>query len=263
MASLEQELQLADSAGVTHPENLPFFLQPAEPNGRGVLLVHGFSATPREMRSLGDMLCAANFTVFGVRLPGHGTTPEDLAGRHAEEWLAAAERGYQILAQQKLSICGVGVSTGALLLLKLSLLRNFAGLALLSPFLNLQHPLANFAGPLSLLVPFQQRAISAAEQPFYYQRRPLKGIGQINRLRRQLKKDLPKIKIPTLVLASQGDLTIAPGTAEQLFIHLGSADKQFHCYGEEVPHVLTTAENPQQQDVFAKVLDFLSKFREA
>lgn len=263
MVSFEQELELADSVGVNHPENLPFLLQPEQPNGHGVLLVHGFSASPREMHSLGEHLCAENFTVLGVRLPGHGTTPEDLADRHSEEWSAATDRGYQILKQQKLLICGVGSSTGALLLLKLSRSRNFTGLALLSPFLQLKHPLADFAGPLSLLVPFQKKTIAAAEQPFYYQRRPLKGVAQINRLRRQLNKQLPKIKLPVLVLASRGDATIAPGTAEQLFGRLGSPDKKFHCYGPEVPHVLSTTENPQQLDVFARVTRFLSSLHSA
>ena len=261
MASFKQELDLADSVGVDHPENLPFLLLPEQPNGHGVLLVHGFTASPREMRSLGEHLWAENFTVFGVRLPGHGTTPEDLAGRKTEEWLAAVDRGYQILEQHNLAICGVGLSTGSLLLLKLSLYRNFTGLALLSPFLQLRHSLAGFAGLLSLLVPFQKNTITESEQPFYYQRHPLKGVAQINRLRHHLKKQLPKIKLPVLVLASQGDTTIAPGTAEQLFNRLGSPDKKFHYYGLEVPHVLTTAENPQQQDVFARVTGFLTSLR--
>ena len=255
MASIEAELKLAKSAGVDHPENLPFLLQPQQPNGSGVLLVHGFTATPREMRSLGERLCAESFTVCAIRLPGHGTTPEDLADRQAEEWLAAVEHGYQILENQTQKIYGVGLSTGSLLLLKLSLLRTFSGLALLSPYLKLQHPLADFAGLLSYIIPLQKRTISAAEQPFYYQRRPLKAVAQINRLRR--KQELPKVMVPALVLAAAGDTTIAAGTAKQLFDLLGSADKTFHCYGPEVPHVLTTAENPQQQDVFARVIAFL------
>ena len=221
--------------------------------------MHGFTATPREMRSLGERLCAENFTVFSVRLPGHGTTPEDLAQRSVEEWLAAVERGYQILQQQQLLISGVGISTGALLLLKLSRLHSFNGLALLSPFLQLSHPLADFAGIISIVRPFQQRPIAAAEQPFYYHRRPLKGVAQINRLRRGLKQQLPEITLPVLVLAAEGDATIAPGSALQLFNLLGSADKEFHCYGPEVPHVLTTAENPQQQDVFTRVISFLNR----
>ena len=258
MELFEQQLQQAKRDGVSHPENLPFLLQPQHPDGRGVLLVHGFSATPREMRSLGEHLSAEGFTVFGVRLPGHGTSPEDLATRLAEDWLQAVEKGYQILASQQLSISAVGISTGALLLLKLALHKELASLILLSPFLNLKHFLADFAWPLNLLVRYHKISLAAAELPFYYHRRPLKGIIQINRLRRQLKTELAQVTAATLVLASEGDATIAPGSAEQLFNQLGSRDKQYHCYGPEVPHVLTSKKNPLQQDVFSRVSSFLA-----
>ena len=40
---------------------------------------HGFTATPDEMRPLGEALAARGFRVEGVRLPGHGTSVEHLA----------------------------------------------------------------------------------------------------------------------------------------------------------------------------------------
>ena len=255
--SLQKELELARAAGVEHPENFPFLLEPEQPNGKGALLVHGFTATPREMRDLGEFLCQHHFTVFAVRLPGHGTTPEDLAERRAEEWLAAVEGGFQLLTEKRLSVYGVGLSTGALLLLKLSLLRRVEKLVLLSPFLQLKHTLAALAGWISPLLPFQEREIREQDLPFYYRRRPLKGIAQINRLRHQLKDKLQLIQTPVLVLTSSGDQTIAPGTARNLFGQLGSPDKEFFCYGDEVPHVLTTTENPRQKEVFKRTLDFL------
>ncbi len=259
MEIFNREMELARSAGVEHPENIPFLLEPKTANGQGVLLVHGFCATPRELRQLGEHLCRQGFTAFGLRLPGHGTSPEDLAERNLEEWLATVERGYQLLRSRQLKICGVGLSTGALLLLKLSLLRPFSGLVLLSPYLQLKHPLAPYAAILKLLIPYQLRDIPVAEHAFYYHRRPLHGVAQINRLRRELARRLAEIRTPTLVLTSAGDRTIAPGTARRLFDRLASPKKEFFCYGAEVPHVLTTDENPQQQDVFERTAGFLKQ----
>ncbi len=257
MQWLDQEIELAHSDGVSHPENLPFYLSPKHPDGDAVLLVHGFGASPREMFPLGKILQQHNFTVYGVRLPGHGTSPEDLAGRKAEEWLATVERGYQSLAAMNFTVNVAGLSTGALLALKLAFLHPPNSLILLSPFLQLQHSLAPFAGLLSHLIPYQDKDISIAERPFYYQKRPLRGIAQINRLLKQLRGNLNSITTPSLILTSTGDATIAPGTAAEIYQQLGSKHKDFHCYGPEVPHVLTATENPQQRDVLRRCISFL------
>lgn len=257
MEWFDQEIKLAHDEEVSHPDNLPFFFSPLNSNGQAVLLIHGFGASPREMLPLGEVLVEHNFTVYGVRLPGHGTSPEDLATRQAEEWLATAEQGYQSLAKMDLKISVAGLSTGALLASKLALQHPLEKLILLSPFLQLQHVLAPFAGLLSFLIPYQNKEISIAERPFYYQQRPLKGIAQINKLCRQLRGHLNLILAPSLVLSSTGDATIAKGTAAKIHQQLGGSKKQFHCYGDNVPHVLTTAENPLQQDVLQRCVNFL------
>lgn len=254
----EEEKQLARDEGVLHPENFPFLLTPEKSNGQAVLLIHGFSASPREMLLLGTTLQKNNFTVYGVRLPGHGTRPEDLRHRKAEEWQETVSRGYQALLKMGFNVNVAGLSTGALLTLTLALKQQPNKLILLSPFLHLKHILAPLAAPLSYLIPYQEKYIPEAEQPFYYQRRPLKGIAQINRLCRQLDGQLNLVTPPTLILTSTGDATIATGTAAKIYQQLGSRQKQFHCYGDEVPHVLTATDSPAQPDVLHRCVDFLT-----
>ncbi|SDZ80390.1 carboxylesterase [Desulfuromusa kysingii] len=256
MQWFEQEIELAQREGVTHQGNLPFLLTPTQTNGQAVLLIHGFSSSPKEMSAVGEILLQHQFTVYGVRLPGHGTTPEDLATRHATEWFATIERGYLALLAMGFEISAAGLSTGALLTLKLALQQPLKKMILLSPFLQLKHPLSSFATPLSYLIPYQNKTISPEEAPFYYQRRPLKGVAQINTLCKQLSGQIHKITVPSLTLASSGDKTIAKGSAEKVYKKLGGRQKQFHCYGDDVPHVLTTAENPQQQDVLQRCINF-------
>lgn len=257
MQWFEQEKQLAHDEGVSHPGNFPFFLTPENPNGQAVLLIHGFSATPKEVLSLGKFLQKNNFTVYGTRLPGHGTSPEDLLTRTAEEWQTNVSHGYHSLRKMGFNVSVAGLSTGSLLALTLALEQQPDKLILLSPFLRLKHLLAPFAGLLSYLIPYQDKTIPETESPFYYQRRPLKGVAQINRIRKQLHGYLGKITTPSLILTSTGDATIAAGTATKIFHQLGSSNKKFHSYGDEVPHVLTTSENPRQDDVFQRCLGFL------
>jgi len=253
----EQEIQLAHDEGVSHPENFPFFLTPEDPNGQAVLLIHGFSSSPREMSLLGTTLQSSNFTVYGVRLPGHGTQPEDLLHRKAEEWQETVDRGYRSLVKMGFNVSVAGLSTGALLALTLAVKQQPNKLILLAPFLRLKHILAPLAGPLSYLFPYQKKYISEVEQPFYYQRRPLKGVAQINRLCRQLDGQLNLITTPSLILTSTGDTVIAKGTAAEIYQKLGSKQKQFHCYGDDVPHVLTATKSPAEQDVLQRCLNFL------
>ena len=45
---------------------------------RGVLLIHGITGSPSEMKLLGEFLAEQGFSVLGVRLCGHGTSAGEL-----------------------------------------------------------------------------------------------------------------------------------------------------------------------------------------
>jgi len=255
--TIEQEIKLAQQDGVNHPHNLPFLRLPDNEARHAVLLVHGFGSTPWEMNDLAEHLLARGVAVLAVRLPGHGTSAEDLATRSAEEWLATTIRGYKILQQLRLPISAAGLSTGCLLILLLAKRYHLQSMALLAPYLRLKHRLSPFAHLLAPFFRYQKRAISPQDQPYYYEKRPLKGVVQLNRLRKQVAPILPEIKTPALILSSAGDRTVAPGTGKVIFEQLGSDQKIYHCYGPEAPHVLTSPENPMRHDVLQRSTDFL------
>ncbi|MFO7766852.1 MAG: alpha/beta fold hydrolase [Pelovirga sp.] len=259
MSWIEEEKERARSDGVNHRENFPFLLTPERPNGQAVVLIHGFGATPRSIFPVAEALYQEHYTVAGVRLPGHGTSPDDLKQRKATEWIAAARSAYDALANDGLKVSSGGLSTGALVALTLASQRPLQKLLLFSPFLQLRHHLAPYAGFLSFFVPYQKSLVGQTESDFYYSQRPLKAIAQINRLLRDMPRILPQIKAVTLVLTSTGDATIAPGTALKLYERLGTPHKILHTYGNNVPHVLTTTENPQLDDVLQRCLDFMNQ----
>jgi carboxylesterase len=248
-------LAVARRQGVVSVDNLPFYHE--VPGEAAVLLVHGFSASPWEMRGLGQYLAAAGFTVLGVRLSGHGSTPEDLGGTSWQQWLQSVADGYALLAGQGKRIYGVGQSAGALLLICLSLQRPLAGLVLLSPFLRLRHPLAPLAGWLRHFYPSQRRKIDPALASYYYDRRPLVSIAEVVRLLRRIRRLAPEVTAPTLLFSAKGDQTGDPDSAIELFRLLGGYPRRLHLFGTDVPHVLTTTENPRQHEVFALTADFL------
>lgn len=248
------ELNRARSAGV-RDDDLPFFTAP-DGASAAVLLVHGFAATPWEMRPLATYLETRGFACLAVCLPGHGTTPEDLAGRRWEEWLDAAIRGHDLLAARFPRVFAVGLSTGSLLLLALVRQRSPAGLVLLSPYLRLRHRLAPFAGWLRYLKPYQHRPLTGEEAKHHYVRRPLAGVHQINRLVREISPHLGEVTLPVLAIHGEGDQTIDIDSGRRLVEQIGSSVKVYERLGPEAPHVLTGAENPLQEAVF----DLIGKF---
>ncbi|MCK4508492.1 MAG: alpha/beta fold hydrolase [Desulfuromonadales bacterium] len=248
----------SQSQGVVDQDNLPFMLCP--PGAKtAVLLVHGFTATPWEMRPLAEFLAESGIASLAVRLPGHGTSPEDLAGCRWEEWSDAILDGYQILSKDFQAIYGMGMSTGCLLLLTMAQAKQFKGLVLFSPYLRVLHRLAPYAGWLKWIRPYQVKPADAELNECYYNRRPLAGIHQINRLLKTVRSQLPRVVCPVLAFNGEGDQTVDIDSGRQLMDLLGSSFKIYARYGPEVPHVLTQEENPYCGAMFAQATNFVQE----
>jgi len=254
---IREWLELAQREGVQNAENVPFWLAPEGPARAGVVLVHGFSATPREMRPLAEALAAQGFATLGVRLPGHGTSPEDLSQRSYAEWIEIVGAGIDLVASATPRVYGAGLSTGALALLAASHDHPLAGMLLLAPFLRLRHPLAPYVGLLRHVLAYETRQVEPELEPFYYSRRPLRAIHQLLRLARRVRRLLPRLETPALVIASRGDATADPQSAVGLFARLGSSRKQLQMLGPEVPHTLLGSDNPRREEVIRRCCDFI------
>ena len=81
----------------------------------GALVIHGFTGNPASMRGLAEALADAGFTVELPRLPGHGTTVEDMIPTRFEDWLGAAEAAYADLAGRCDQVVVAGLSMGGAL----------------------------------------------------------------------------------------------------------------------------------------------------
>ncbi len=106
------------SADIAHE----YLLHGHGPNATtGVLLVHGLTGTPNEMRLLAKGLHRVGFTVLAVQLAGHCGTQDDLVATRWQDWLASVRRGANQLEQvtgQPVLVCGL--SMGAVLALALA-----------------------------------------------------------------------------------------------------------------------------------------------
>lgn len=63
----------------------------------GVLVIHGFTGSPRSMHEYGERFAAAGYTVALPLLAGHGQTPEELEKARWTDWTADVEKAFQWL----------------------------------------------------------------------------------------------------------------------------------------------------------------------
>ncbi len=86
----------------------------------GALVIHGFTGNPGSMRGVAEAFAAAGYHVELPRLPGHGTTVEDMLTTDWSDWSGAAEAAYRTLAERCRSVVVVGLSMGGSLTLWLA-----------------------------------------------------------------------------------------------------------------------------------------------
>ncbi len=97
-------------------ENVEFHL--AGSSSIGVLLIHGLTGTPKEMRFVGRGLHRAGHTVLGMQLAGHCGDEEDLRATDWHDWYASVEDAARRLLQEVDRLYIAGLSMGALLALR-------------------------------------------------------------------------------------------------------------------------------------------------
>ncbi|HVV95542.1 MAG TPA: alpha/beta fold hydrolase [Rhodanobacteraceae bacterium] len=89
----------------------------------GVLLIHGLTGTPTEMRFVGNGLHRAGFTVLGMQLAGHCGDEADLLRTGWRDWYASVADAANRLSAETDHLFVAGLSMGAILALELAIER--------------------------------------------------------------------------------------------------------------------------------------------
>ena len=89
----------------------------------GVLLIHGLTGTPAEMRFVGKGLNRAGFTVYGMQLAGHCGTESDLLRTGWRDWTRSVREGADRLRDEVDHLFVAGLSMGSVLALNLAIER--------------------------------------------------------------------------------------------------------------------------------------------
>jgi carboxylesterase len=87
----------------------------------GVLLIHGLTGTPTEMRFVGNGLNRAGFSVLGMQLAGHCGDEKDLLATGWRDWYASVADAATRFRAEVDHLFVAGLSMGAVLALKLAI----------------------------------------------------------------------------------------------------------------------------------------------
>ena len=103
----------------------------------GVLLCHGFTGSPQTLRPWAEYLAGQDLTVSLPRLPGHGTTWQDLARTGGRDWYTEVDVAFTALASRCEQAFVFGLSMGGCLALRLAEVHGskVRGLVLVNPSL--------------------------------------------------------------------------------------------------------------------------------
>lgn len=214
-----------------------------------VLLIHGLGGTPAEMKQVGRRIAQAGFAVHGLRLPGHCGTEADLVATHWTDWSRAAVAAAERLAQRYERVFVGGLSMGALLSLTVAaeLGPRIAGTLLYSPTLfydGWSIPRTRVFLPSALALgmgrfirfresyPYGLKDERLREKIVAAMRKgqsaeaglldtPGRSLHELMKLIRNVKKRLPEIGVPALVLQASEDDVSSPRNAGYLARRLG------------------------------------------
>jgi carboxylesterase len=219
--------------------------------GKGVLLVHGLTGAPGEMKFLAKRLHRRGFDVHAPLLAGHGADERHLLGTTWRDWLDTVREGYDRMREHVDVVHVAGICVGGALGLALGLERPVAGSAVYSmtyrydgwnmahwysPIVPLVRPFARLPGlrRLSFAEPYPfglkderlRESVANAENPLIpgaLDRLPLGAMYQMHDLADHIDRVGSRILQPTLILHARDDDMSHPRNAERLKRVLGGA----------------------------------------
>lgn len=231
----------------------------------GIVISHGYTSSPSEIKELSLYLHERGINVYGVRLEGHGTLSEDMRESSWEEWYDSFNRGFAAMRQVSEKLFVAGFSTGGLLAILATVrkLNKVEGLIVINAALELQDIRVNYVVPtlnrmnsfLSLFNADMEYVANEPEFPeFNYTRNYIKSLNQLYQLMQECSASLPLVTAPVLVLQADKDPVVKPESAQKIMEKINSKHKEL----KMLPfsrHVIVLGEG--KNEVFERVYAFM------
>jgi carboxylesterase len=196
----------------------------------GVLVLHGFTGSPRTVRPWAEHLAAAGLTVRAPLLPGHGGSWQELAKTGWTDWYAEAERAFTELSGRCEQVFAAGISMGGCLAFRLAETQGdrVSGLVVVNPSLAGDNPLIPFAPVLKYLVRSIPSIGGDIKKPGTSEgaakKTPVAAVATLPRMWKTTAAELASVTQPVLVYRSTVDHVVGPASMKRLTAALPNAE---------------------------------------
>lgn len=229
----------------------------------GLLVLHGFTGSPRSMQELALRVAGEGYTVALPLLTGHGSTPSAMEKARWSDWTADAEQALSWLRQRTSRMYVCGLSMGGTLALWLAERHpGLAGVITINALIrHPQEPLMRILGRIG--IPRWTKGVrndikKPGEDEMAYERVPIRAARELALLVRAVRRDLGRISCPILIFSSPQDHVVPPQNQREIFETVSSQIKKLI----ELPNSyhVATMDNDKEL-IFSEVLKFMASDR--
>ncbi len=239
---------------------------PADPEltgGRriGVLVQHGFTGSPYSMKPWAEHLHSLGYAVEVPRLPGHGTTWQEMNRTSWDDWYAEVTRAFTKLRAENDAVVLCGLSMGGTLMLRLAADRpeEVAGVVVVNPALAtrrkdvlalplLKHVIPSFPGIVN--------DIKKGGDERGYARTPLRAVHSMMQAWKVMRNDLPRVTAPLLYFRSAEDHVVDDLSEGLILGSVGCTDVTFEPLPDSY-HVATLDNDAEK--IFKESGEFIAR----
>ena len=196
----------------------------------GVLLSHGFTGSPKSMRPFGEHLAAEGYGVAVPRLPGHGTSWQEMNKTGWPDWYAVVDNELERMRKEHDQVFLAGLSMGGCLVLRLAEQHgaDISGLVLINPSVRTDDKRLVLLPVLSRLMPSFPGISNDIKQPGVdegaYDRMPLRALRSLSQLWELTRADLAQVTQPVLLFRSTVDHVVEPSSGRTVLSSISSRD---------------------------------------
>jgi len=236
----------------------PFYFQG---NSIGILMIPGGGGgTCADLKYIAEDIYMHNGCTIKIPLlPGFGTSPQDLKNTPIEAWKIALNGEIKLLRTKCDKLIVGGHSMGGVLSLILASKHNLNGVFAISAPVGIRPFLAKLVPFIKLFIkyypiPFEKFREETNGKWVGYDKIPLNQATKMKKLIKEMKKVLPIIRCPALLLQGRLDSIIEPKSMNYIFENI-SSDSKRKIWLENNGHSIL--ESPDHKLIVSEIINFI------